>query len=214
MGLWHVAFINHLNMFVLASCAVMWYFAKDRHAMGGSIAQSFCWGISIHMGTIAFGSFFLMFIWVIQIVLQYVHQKVKENTGEGSTATKMVKCLMCCAKCFERLIQFISKHAYTETAIKSVSFCTGSRNSFTIVTQNFIRFGILNGLAEMAMLFGNVLIAATTTLIGWVMLKYYAQWRNLVFETTAPLIVKHQKNILIFFFRLSSSLVGSFLLFS
>lgn len=176
-------------MFVLATCAVMWYFAKNRHRMGGSIIQAYCWGLFYHVGTLAVGSFLLMLLWVIQIILSYVYKKSKESTGENSSVSKIVACLMCCAKCFERIVQFVSKHAYVQTAMKSVGFCSASKAGFTIVSSNPVRFGVLNGLAELAMLFGNVLIAAATTVVGYFCLKYYAKWKGVTFETTAPLIV-------------------------
>lgn len=189
MGLWHMAYINHLNMFVLATCAVMWYFASNRHRMGGSILQAFWWAFFWNLGTVAFGSFILMLIWVIQIVLAYIHKKVKESTGEDSNASKLLCCLQCIAKCFERIIQFVSKHAYVETAIRCIGFCRASQKAFSVVTSNFLRFGVLNGLAELAMLFGNMLIAAATTAVGFFLLKLYGRWKNVVFETFAPLIV-------------------------
>lgn len=195
MGLWHVAYLNHLNMFVLAACAVMWYFAKNRHSMGGSVIKAFCWGLFYHIGTIAIGAFILALLWAVQIVLAYVYKKTKEKTGEDSTASKLAGCAMCCVKCIERIAQFVSKHAYIETAMESIGYFRAASEGFQITMSNPIRFGVLNGLAELAMLFGNVLIAAATTAVGYFLLKYYGQWKNLVFETTAPLIV----NILLHF---------------
>lgn len=189
-------------MFVLATCAVMWYFASNRHKMGGSILQAFCWGFFYHIGTIAFGSFILMLIWVVQIVLAYVQKKVQEASGDNSNTSKLVGCLQCCAKCFERIIQFISKHAYVQTAMKSIGFCGGSKAGFSIVMSNPIRFGVLNGLAELAMLFGNVLIAAATTIVGYFLLKWYSKWKGVVFETTAPLIV-----IYLYYFKRNGGLL-------
>ena len=189
MLLWHVAFINSAGQFILAGVACIWYFAPNRNKLGSPICTAFGWAFWTHLGTVAFGSILLAIIWGVQIVLAYIHSKVKENSGENSSLRWLVGCLQCCALCFERLIKYISRHAYVETVLRSIGFCPASMKAFSVITSNFLRFGTLSGITELAMLFGNIFIATLVTIIGNYLLQYKAKYSNVIFETIAPLVV-------------------------
>lgn len=191
--LWHVAFIINLDNFVIAAVAVIWYFAPDRHNLNSPICRALSWGLFTHVGTVAFGALLLAIIWAIQIVLAYIHKKVKEAEKKGHVPkyiSWIIGCLQCCAACFERIIRYISRHAYVETIIRSVGFCKGAQNAFGIVTGNVLRFGTLAGITELATIFGKILIAALATLIGHFLLQWEADYSNVIFETIYPLIVR------------------------
>ena len=206
--LWHVAFINNVGQFVLAAVACIWYFAPSRNSLGSPICKSFGWALFTHIGTIAFGSLLLAIIWAIQIVLAYIHQKVKENQGKDSKLRWLIGCLQCCAACFERIIKYISRHAYIETILRSVGFCPGAMKAFSVITSNILRFGILSGITELAMLFGNIFIASVVTIIGNYLLHWKASYSDVIFETFAPLVVSSPTLQNIHPFRSSLSLVG------
>jgi len=143
------------------------------------------------MGTLAFGSLLLAIIWAIQIILAYIHKKVKENQGKDSWLRWLIGCLQCCALCFERILKYISRHAYVETVLRSIGFCPGSMKAFKVITSNILRFGTLTGITELAMLFGNIFIASVVTIIGHYMLQWKAEYSNIIFETFAPLVVRN-----------------------
>jgi len=76
--LWLLAFIVSLNVFVIASAAVVWYYQQgpsnnDQEGLQKTTKNpcytGFCWALGWHMGSIAFGSFILAVIWTIQIVM-------------------------------------------------------------------------------------------------------------------------------------------------
>lgn len=187
--LWHVAFINNVGQFVLTGVACIWYFAPNRSKLNSPICRAFSWALWLHVGTVAFGALLLAIIWAVQIILAYIHKKVKENQGKDSWLRWLVGCLQCCAACFERLIKYISRHAYVETVLRSIGFCPGAMKAFGVITSNILRFGTLAGITELAMLFGNIFIATVVTIIGNYLLQWKAQYSNVVFETFAPLVV-------------------------
>ena len=189
---WHVAFIYSLNHFVLAAVACIWYFAPNRHKLSSPICRAFTWALGLHIGTLAFGSLLLAIIWIIQIVLAYIHKKVKEAEAKKQIpkwVSYLVGCLQCYALCFERVIKFINRHAYVETILHSFSFCPAAQRAFSVITSNILRFGALSGITELATLFGKVFIASASALIGHYLLKYEAEFSNVVFETIFPLLV-------------------------
>lgn len=205
MGLWHVAFIVNFSNFVLVGVACLWYFASNRNSLGSPIMKMFGWGLTYHIGTIAVGSFLLALIWTVQIILEYIHKKVKESEADKTgSLTWFVNCCRCCAQCFERLIKYISKHAYVETVLRSIGFCSGAMKAFSVITSNVLRFGVLSGIVRLAILFGNVFIASIVTLSGHYFIQWYAEWAEVTIETFFPLIVSQS----LLPFRSSSLSVG------
>lgn len=195
MGLWHVAFIQNLSNFVLVGVACLWYFAPNRNNLGSPIITMFSWALFYHIGTIAFGAFLLALVWAVQIILEYIYKKVKEAQGDKSgSLTWIVNCCRCCAQCFERIIKYINKHAYVETVLKSIGFCSASMNAFSIITSNILRFGVLSGIVKLALVFGNIFIAGLVTLCGHFFLQWYSKWAEVTIETFFPLIVSLEKN--------------------
>ena len=120
--LWLMAFILMLNVFVIAAAAVIWYFQQGGEDCGQENAKvsnpcytGYCWAIGRHMGSVAFGAFILAVVWLIQIVVGYIHQKLRDS---GATSNKCIECLMkyahYCLRCFERCIQFLNKMAFIQ----------------------------------------------------------------------------------------------------
>ena len=106
----------------------------------------------------------------------------------------MIGCMQCVAKCFERIIKYISRHAFTETVLRSIGFCNAAVKAFSVITSNVLRFGLLSGISELVMLFGTFAIAASTTIAGYFLLNAVDKYTGLVFETFAPLIVSLLKS--------------------
>ena len=79
--LWMLAFLTYASQFVLISVACIWYFAPDRNNLGSPLCKGFTWAFFFHIGTLAFGSFILAVIWLFQIILSYIHKKVKSQGG-------------------------------------------------------------------------------------------------------------------------------------
>lgn len=63
--LWVVAFLHYACQFVLISVACIWYFSNDRHNLGSPICVGLYWGLVVHFGTLALGSFLLALIWLV-----------------------------------------------------------------------------------------------------------------------------------------------------
>ena len=70
-GLWLISFNLASNVFIIAAMAATWYFSQNDD--GVSIFTGFCWAYTYHIGSLAFGSFFVALIWFIQIILNYIY---------------------------------------------------------------------------------------------------------------------------------------------
>lgn len=199
--LWGVSFNFSQETFSIAAMAASWYF--DRKTIGTiSPMRAVCWSFSYHIGTLAFGSLLIAILWAIQLILQYVYQKLKE-TGSNNTAVGFaVKCAACFVACFERTIKFINKHAYIETALRNLNFCPAAGKCLEVTTTNFLRFGVLSGLTGLFLFLGSIFISCATTFIMHFFIDLYAQGRNIEVDTIAPLLF-------VFFMTLSICIIFS-----
>lgn len=148
-----------LQQFMIAATVCQWYFSgqgrsevADSAGHGVSLFTSFKWGIWYHCGSIAFGSFIIAVITFIRIVFEYlVYQFEKMNPSEN--------CFYKCAKCYiryvlwclDKYIKFITKNAFIQIALRSISFCPAAWGSFFLVMRNAGRF-------------------SATSMVGWIMM--------------------------------------------
>ena len=191
--IWTSFYLSHTESFVLTAVACIWYFAVDRSYLGSPVCTAFTWAFYWHSGTIAFGSLILTIIYIINQIIENAVQSQEEamRNGEGNaTAAFILCCLQCLAQLFESWAQFLSKHAYIETALRNSSFCRAARDAFSIIISNIWRIGVLHGITGLALFFGNLFIAVLVTLIAYILMKSLTFFNSLVFETVAPLIVR------------------------
>ena len=74
--LWIIAFLDALQMFVVASTTCMWYIigGSDVHvgAKNVSIKMSLKWAMFYHLGSISFGAFLVAVVTLIRVILEYL----------------------------------------------------------------------------------------------------------------------------------------------
>ena len=183
--LWFFSFLMSSNIFVISSLSASWYFERDT---GNQISMLFAFKMAwfYHLGTLAFGSFLIALLWAITLILTYVYNKVKQETGKDSF---MLKCMICFVACFERTLRFLNKHAYIEVVLRNNNFCGSVKKCISVMTDNFARFAILSGLVNLFLLFGTVLIAVGVSFLGHLILTLYGKWKNVEFESFGPLVI-------------------------
>lgn len=200
--LWYVSFNLSQETFSIAAMSASWYFERNDKS-NISAFTGISWAFTYHIGTIAFGSFLIALLWAIQMILAYIYQKLKESGSDSTTLGFIVKCAACFVACFERLIKFINKHAYIETVLRNLNFCAAAGKCVSVIANNFLRFGILSGLANLFLFLGDLIISCSTTFITYFMIKGYAKAKNIEIDTIIPLLV-------VFLSTLSACLIFSY----
>lgn len=144
------------------------------------------------MGTIAFGSLILAIIYLIKETIEQMKKAAeKDNNPQNQAVSFLLSCMLCCVECLEKIMEYLTKHAYIECALHGSNFCKAAKDSFVIIKSNFFNIGILHGITGITTFFGNLFIASLVTLLGWFMLKSVKIFSGLVIETSAPLIVNN-----------------------
>ncbi|EKU22325.1 hypothetical protein NGA_2068500, partial [Nannochloropsis gaditana CCMP526] len=100
-----------------------WYFTRDKGTIGSG---TLCKAVGItglyHLGTAAFGSLVIAVVEAIRSIIAYIQKILKRS--ENKVAQYLLCCCQCGFWCLEKILKFVNKNAYIQTAVNGTSFCT------------------------------------------------------------------------------------------
>lgn len=169
---WILAFLLATLDFIIVSACSLWYFqygAEDKpySPISTSVYRLF----RFHLGTVAFGSFILSLVWIVQLLLEFICQKAKESGADNNAVVEiLIKCCRCYLLCFERFIRYLNKNAYCLTAMTGTSFCGSARDAFSLILRNPVRFGVVSNIGDVFILIGRLFLCFFTGMVGYVIL--------------------------------------------
>ncbi|TNN69234.1 Choline transporter-like protein 5-B [Liparis tanakae] len=162
--LWLVNFVIALGQCTLAGAFASYYWAlrKPKDIPAFPLYSSFSQAINYHTGSLAFGSLILSVVQIIRIVLEYLDHKLKGS--QNRVARFVICCLKCCFWCLEHFLKFINRNAYIMIAIYGKSFCTSSKDAFSLLMRNVIRVAVLDKVTDFLLFLGRLLISGSVVL--------------------------------------------------
>lgn len=168
---WTHEFIIACGQLVIALSMSCWYFTKDKSNTGNSTVF---WGLwctfRYHLGTAAFGSLIIAIIQTIRAVIAYFQRQAKRS---GNKVLQYVLCILqCCMWCLEKIMKFLNKNAYIQTAIYATSFCKSARKAFFLLLRNILRVAAVNTVAEFVLLLGKLFVPCVTTCLAYLCMAY------------------------------------------
>jgi hypothetical protein len=167
--LWNMAFIRHMTILILAGAFGVWYWTPLPKKEAGEfhtehprpILSSVCRSITYHFGTVAFGSFIIAVIQFIQYVLEYIKKK-----QDSKYLKWIITCIQAYVKCFERVMEYISKCAYIVTACKGNMFCTAAWASFKFLWKHLGQHAVVQYISYFLLGLGKIFVVAFTLAIS------------------------------------------------
>lgn len=152
---WTSEFLVACGQLMIALAISCWYFTRDKKETGQTTinwsAKTLFW---YHLGTAAFGSLVIAIILTIRAIISYIQRKAKKS---GNKILEYVMCILqCCMWCLEKIMRFLNKNAYIQTAIYGYSFCKACRNAFFLLLRNILRVAAVNMVADFVLLLGKV----------------------------------------------------------
>lgn len=189
--LWFNAFVIACTQFVIASSVCLWYFSQGTgQGASGTIRKSIYRLIRYHLGSIAFGSLILAIIQMIRLILAYLQAQAKKMQGkQGKMISLALGCLQCYVACFERFIKFLNKNAYIQIALTGKNFCFSAKEAFFLILRNPIRFGVVNGIGTIFILFGKVFVASLTALAAFLVITRWDKYSDKIYSPFFPTVV-------------------------
>eukprot|EP00555_Chaetoceros_dichaeta_P004402 CAMPEP_0198263872 /NCGR_PEP_ID=MMETSP1447-20131203/13843_1 /TAXON_ID=420782 /ORGANISM="Chaetoceros dichaeta, Strain CCMP1751" /LENGTH=666 /DNA_ID=CAMNT_0043952625 /DNA_START=79 /DNA_END=2079 /DNA_ORIENTATION=- len=169
---WIVEYMKASTQLVIALCVSKWYFTRDKSKIGTTTFTSSYWTcLRYHSGTAAIGSLLVAIVRLIRAMVAYVQKKAKGFDNKIGQA--ILCCCQCCLWCFEKLLRFINKNAYIQTAIFGTSFCTSAKEAFFLILRNARRVASLSYVSALLIFVGRVFIAILTTCAAYIIISSY-----------------------------------------
>lgn len=168
---WTSEFLVACGQLLLALSVSCWYFTRDKKTTGQSTvnwaAKALFW---YHLGTAAFGSLVIAIILTIRAIISYIQRKAKNS---GNKILQYVMCILqCCMWCLEKIMRFLNKNAYIQTAIYGYSFCKACRVAFFLLLRNILRVAAVNMVADFVLLLGKLFVPVVTTFFLYCVFAY------------------------------------------
>ena len=167
---WINAFILASGQMIVAGAVGVWYFTPNhsKNSLGTyPIRTGFRNTFIYHLGTVAFGSLILA---VMKLVRLFFFWQVKLN----QQATKRNRAIACAAACLlavlkfiEKILAFLNKNAFIQTALMGTNFCKSCANAVSLVIRNAARIGTLGVIGGVVHVLGLAFITTATGLAGW-----------------------------------------------
>lgn len=168
---WTTQFVVAIGQLVVALSISNWYFTREKSQAGNATYWgAFMTTLRYHMGTAAFGSLIIAIVLTVRTVVAYLQYKFKDS--KNPVIVFGLRCLQCCLWCLEKILRFIQKHAYIQTAIYGYSFCKAARCGFFLIARNILRVTAVKMVEEFVLLLGRIIIPVGTTLLAYLYFYY------------------------------------------
>lgn len=166
---WLIQFCVGCQHMVIAGAVSKWFFTRERKHLGCPIGRAFFNLVRYHLGSVALGSFLIALVQLVRAVLKYIEEKTKAS--QNTVSRCIFRTCQCCLWCFEKILQFFSRNAYIEVAMKGHNFCRGGQQAFKLLASNALRVAAINSVGDFVLFLGKAIVVIATVLIGVQMLN-------------------------------------------
>lgn len=159
--LWTMNFISMLGSLVISLAVVSYYFTRPSERVekinNDNVFKSYYYAIRYHMGTVAVGAFIIAVVQIVRAYVSYVQRKCKKYADNA--LVKFIFCIVQChLYCLEKILKFISKNAYIQTAIHGTPFFKSCKIAFFLIARNIMRIGTVAVASSAALFVGKVFV--------------------------------------------------------
>jgi hypothetical protein len=118
-----------------------------------------------------FGALLIAIVQWCRICLRLFEKHFRRISGNAKAA-KFILCIAdCCLACFERIVKFLTTHAYVMTAMTSSSLIPGARYSMSLLIGNLNVLGV-NVLGDVVITIGKLLLTALNCFFAYLWLNH------------------------------------------
>ena len=180
--LWIMQFFSGCQKVILASAVSRWFFTrgaklKKCHLNLCPTCADTRDLILYNLGSVALGSFIVALVQFIRIILAYLERKLKKS--KNKTAIYVMKCVLCCMACFEKVLKYVTRNAYICVAMYGDGFCSGAKHAFHLLLSNAKHVMLLNCISGFCLFLGKVSVVIITGFAGY-------SWFRTKLGPTAP----------------------------
>lgn len=178
--LWIMAMCDGMQSFVIGYAVVLWYYkpieGTNKPAPFLPCIRGFWNGLVYHLGSIAFGSLCIAVCDALRIICSAF---AKQADASGNAVGACVgKCCICCVTCFKKCLQYITKNAYVDVAIRSSNFIPASLHTFKFIASEAAGISILSGAATLAQVGGVLSVTSLGAYVAFLCVDKVERWSD------------------------------------
>eukprot|EP00924_Labyrinthula_sp_SR-Ha-C_P013374 augustus_masked-scaffold_5-processed-gene-0.35-mRNA-1 protein AED:0.33 eAED:0.35 QI:0/-1/0/1/-1/1/1/0/819 len=147
-------------------------FGFDRLKASSYIAFRF------HLGSAAFGGLVIGIVQFFRMIAAFISERIKDLKEDSRMIKYFLLSVHCFLRCVEKCIEYVSKHAYTITAMHGNSFCRASKTAFSLISANFAQVSAVAYLSEILIKFGQIMVSVSATFFSFIWLDYSSSYKT------------------------------------
>lgn len=196
--LWLLAYLDYTSRFIVMASAATYYFNSgagstetdsDGQPVDGEAELMYAIKIAHlnHAGSIAFGSFIIAVVQMIELIFMYFAKQAKQAGGDNQAVKIIIACGECILKCIEKIVDYINSAAYAYMAVTGNNFCSSAWNGFLLNVKHCMEFAFANTLAKVFILLGKVALTVGNCFSFLFILKHVT--KSQVNSVAGPVVI-------------------------
>eukprot|EP00928_Gymnodinium_smaydae_P087834 TRINITY_DN72027_c0_g1_i1.p1 TRINITY_DN72027_c0_g1~~TRINITY_DN72027_c0_g1_i1.p1 ORF type:complete len:697 (-),score=79.17 TRINITY_DN72027_c0_g1_i1:123-1925(-) len=132
---WCYILLSHLSFFATAYAAQFWYFTPyvdgQKMKTGWRLLEGYWVALRYHLGTICLGSFLTAFVWPFRMLFDFSFGLIIQSNARGVNRLRKLCC--CCRRCFDCMMEPVSRVVYLDVCLTSSGFLEASKRSVSMM---------------------------------------------------------------------------------
>jgi len=184
---WFVSFLHGLSEYATSYAVGSWYFSNDidgttgrrRLSEGGHTpcdcrltCRALCAGLVKHFGALAFGACVITLARVLRMLTVWAsREEVRDDMNPAAKCGRRFANAV--AQFYTRFLEFVTVHAYTEVALRGLSFCAGAQRALQVSVAHPGTTALVGRVARSVRVLGVVFIVSLTCLAFSLLLMFF-----------------------------------------
>ena len=170
---WGVQFLLAALEMTLAGAFADYYAVSEEAMLSLPLLKSFWRMIRYHLGSLAFGSLILAIARLFRYIIKAIMRETQRNAHRSLVAEFISKCFQCCFWCLEKFLKFINRNVYIQIAAQGDSFCSATKNVFSILTHNPTHFIVIGSIGSFFLFLAKLVVAVLSFVAGYYFLRLF-----------------------------------------
>ena len=170
---WGVQFLLAALEMTLAGAFADYYAVDEEAMLSLPLLKSFWRMIRYHLGSLAFGSLILVIARLFRYTIKVIMREAQRNAHHSLVAEFIGKCFQCCFWCLEKFLKFINRNVYIQIAAQGDSFCSATKNVFSILTHNPTHFIVISSIGSFFLFLAKLVVVVLSFVAGYYFLRLF-----------------------------------------
>lgn len=170
---WGVQFLLAALEMTLAGAFADYYAVDEEAMLSLPLLKSFWRMIRYHLGSLAFGSLILAIARLFRYIIKLITREAQRNAHHSLVAEFISKCFRCCIWCLEKFLKFINRNVYIQIAAQGDSFCSATKNVFSILRHNPTHFIVISSIGTFFLFLAKLVVAILSFVAGYYFLRLF-----------------------------------------